>query len=400
LSEGAQAFQSGEEILMSCNIKSICLSATLCTVALFAQVAKTQTTSSAVAYVYVSNTLTGGTSEVHAYAAAKNGQLTPVNGSPFPADVNSMAVNGTYLFGSSSDGTSADSYAIESDGSLRLAAVNNIVINNYNACGFSGPIFFDHTGSTLYDMEFRGDCSNNMYQSFNVNKPTGQLQNLGNSGPNSWLYLPASFIGNNVYAYSASCLGDMYWGIFSFRRASNGLLTQINASAAPPTPPTGYFYCPSLAAADPTNHVAITMQPVNQANFSPDRPAQIAAYTADSAGNLVTTNTRANMPHTLVGTVNDIKMAPSGKLLAVGGTAGLQVFHFNGSQPITQFTGLLTTDAIDQFFWDNTNHLYAISSAGKLFVFTVTPTGVKHAPGSPYSITAPHNIIVQPLPRY
>jgi hypothetical protein len=93
-------------------------------------------------------------------------------------------------------------------------------------------------------------------------------------------------------------------------------------------------------------------------------------------------------------------MSPSGKLLAVGGTAGLQVFHFNGASPITHDTGLLTTKPIDQFFWDNANHLYAISrSAGKLYVFTVTPSSATQAPGSPYTIAHPQNIIVQPKTR-
>ncbi len=82
---------------------------------------------------------------------------------------------------------------------------------------------------------------------------------------------------------------------------------------------------------------------------------------------------------------HDLAMSPSGKLLAVGGTAGLQIFHFNGSDPITHYTGLLTTDDVSQFFWDNDNHLYAISqTSGKLFVFTVTPTNVSQAPGSPH----------------
>jgi hypothetical protein len=103
------------------------------------------------------------------------------------------------------------------------------------------------------------------------------------------------------------------------------------------------------------------------------------------------------MPTSAVNGVLDIEMAPSGKLLAVGGTAGLQVFHFNGSNPITHYTGLLTTDGIDQFFWDNDNHLYAISAkSGKLFVFTITPTGFSQAPGSPYTISQPANIIVLP----
>jgi 6-phosphogluconolactonase (cycloisomerase 2 family) len=105
------------------------------------------------------------------------------------------------------------------------------------------------------------------------------------------------------------------------------------------------------------------------------------------------------MPGTLVSSPNDLKMSPSGKLLAVGGQEGLQIFHFNGASPITHYTGLLTTDPIAQMFWDNNNHLYAISqSTGKLFVYTITPTGHQEAPGSPYTISSPDSIIVQPLP--
>jgi hypothetical protein len=59
----------------------------------------------------------------------------------------------------------------------------------------------------------------------------------------------------------------------------------------------------------------------------------------------------------------------------------------------------LTTDPIAQMFWDNNDHLYAISqTSGKLFVYTITPTGHQEAPGSPYTISSPDAIIVQPLP--
>jgi hypothetical protein len=103
------------------------------------------------------------------------------------------------------------------------------------------------------------------------------------------------------------------------------------------------------------------------------------------------------MPQTLTNSVNDLWMSPSGKLLAVGGPGGLQVFHFNGAKPITDYTGLLTTDSIDQLFWDNNNHLYAISRQfGNLFVFTVTPLGYSQAPGSPHPIVANQNLIVLP----
>jgi len=67
----------------------------------------------------------------------------------------------------------------------------------------------------------------------------------------------------------------------------------------------------------------------------------------------------------------------------------------NGSD--TKFTNLLTTKEIDQVFWDNSNHLYAISrTAGRLYVWTVTSTGATQAPGSPHSITNPQSLIVLP----
>ena len=69
----------------------------------------------------------------------------------------------------------------------------------------------------------------------------------------------------------------------------------------------------------------------------------------------------------------------------------------NGASPITPYTGLLTKNQVDQMWWDNANHLYALSrSAGKLYVFTVTPTSVSQAPGSPHTIANPQNVIILP----
>jgi hypothetical protein len=69
-------------------------------------------------------------------------------------------------------------------------------------------------------------------------------------------------------------------------------------------------------------------------------------------------------------------MAPSGKELVVGGK-GFQLFHFNGSSPITKFTGLEQSSVqFQQFRWDKAGHLYALSG-GKLYVFNVSPTRVE-----------------------
>ena len=103
------------------------------------------------------------------------------------------------------------------------------------------------------------------------------------------------------------------------------------------------------------------------------------------------------MPKVAVSTVLGYRMSPNGKFLAVGGTSGVQIFHFNGAKPLTKFTGLIAATDLYQMFWDNANHLYALSeTAGKLYVFTVTSTGVTQAPGSPHTIANPISIIVLP----
>ena len=68
------------------------------------------------------------------------------------------------------------------------------------------------------------------------------------------------------------------------------------------------------------------------------------------------------MPATKISNPYDMKMSPSGQLLAVAGQEGLQIFHFNGSNPVTHYTALLTKEPVNQMFWDNDNHLYAISN--------------------------------------
>jgi hypothetical protein len=382
----------------------VCLIATLCAEVAFAQVASTPiaagvqapTGGAHVAFVYVSSSPSSNNYEINAFAAASNGKLRPVPGSPFPADVQNMAVNGKYLFGT--NGIYIYSFSIASDGALKpIASINAQQFNGYN-CGGPVALFLDHTGATLYDLDYDGNaCANNAYQFFSIDGSTGGLNYLGVTGDSSVEFeVPLSFTGNNVYAYGSGCY-HLNASIFGFKRKTDQTLTDLNVDPAMPDAKKGDFYCPTLPTADPTNHLAISLQAYNGQSWQPDGPPQLATYTADGSGNLTTKSTFSNMPKIAVQYVTDIGMSPSGKLLAVAGMAGLQVFHFHGSNPITHYTGLLTKDQVDQLFWDNDNHLYAISrSAGKLFVFTITPTSVSQAPGSPYTITNPQNIIVLP----
>jgi len=98
-----------------------------------------------------------------------------------------------------------------------------------------------------------------------------------------------------------------------------------------------------------------------------------------------------------------LNMSALGDFLAVGGsgtnntgngtqTAGLQVFHFNGANPVTPFGKVLTTAPIDQIHWDRNNHLYALSdSTRKLYVYSVTSSSITATPGSPFTMPSTPN---------
>ena len=102
------------------------------------------------------------------------------------------------------------------------------------------------------------------------------------------------------------------------------------------------------------------------------------------------------MTTTEVHLVDALAMAPGGKLLAVAGENGVQIFNFNPNGQATANTGLISTAPVTQqyaaseLYWDNNNHLYVISNADNaLHVFTVSATSAVEAPGSPYSIPGP-----------
>jgi hypothetical protein len=362
-----------------------------------------------VAYVYVSSNYSGSSNRIQAFAAARDGSLTPIKGAPFHGDVSGMAVNGKYLFGAGTDGSDVDTFGITWDGGLVQVQTTNVQNYNSGGCSGLGPLILDHTGADLYVSVLQGGlCDYSAYQSFRIDKPTGQLKYLGITAQAFLFNDPLSFIGNDMYAYGSQCIdyqGEYLDTFAGYRRQSNGILTAGNVSAPAPAPNSSdSFYCRELTAADRTNHLAVSMQAIDNATSTPQGMPRLATYTEHDGGNLTTASKAWNMPSTLVGDVTAMSMAPSGRLLAVGGTSGLQVFHFNEDDPITPYTGLLMKDAIspvspapELMFWDNDNHLYALSpAAGKLYVFTVTPDDVRQAPGSPYSIQNPQSLIVQP----
>lgn len=345
-------------------------------------------TTPSVAHVYVSSSATTGY-QITAYDADYTGALTQVSGSPFPTNGFYLGGDANWLF--ATDTIDIYSYAIASNGApTQLSSVN---AQQYNSYPTGGPIFlfFDRTAGVLYDEDIYADGANSSYQFFNLDRQTGALSYLGQTAQLSADWgTPLSFTGNKAFGYGATCYRTQF--IYGFHRNPDASLTDLNITPNLPIPPSG-GYCPYLAAADRANHIAIPLAPADAGTIT--GPYQLSVYTADDAGDLTTTSTFENMPRVAVGSLTDLKADPNGKLLAVAGATGVQVFHFNGAHPIKHYTPLLTTDPVDQIFWDSSNHLYGISSsANKLYVFTVTETKYRQAPGSPYSFSGPISLAV------
>jgi hypothetical protein len=346
-----------------------------------------------VAYVYV-QTLKG----VNLYDAAADGKLTLVDGSPFKTVGEMIGSNGKYFI--TLDTHDVHSYGVWPDGAIGKQ-VSEINTQKYAGaqCGTGTATqgaTMDHTGQNVYVVLVnQNSCT--AIQSFDIAKGSGELTFNGEVVPGgnaeSGLNNPPSIIGNDKFAYAPSdfgcCGSPPSWS--GFVRKSDGTMDEMtfNISAGSGlTLPFGYV--PYLSTADPTNHLAaVVSYNTGEGEYG---PPQIASYTVDSKGNFSTTSTREIMPYTKIYPTG-MNMSPGGDLLAVAGwinegdltPPGLQIFRFNGADPVTAYSKVLTSSQIYKIHWDNNGHLYALGGPG-LYVYTITPTSIAEAPGSPYSI--------------
>jgi hypothetical protein len=367
-----------------------------------------------VAYVYV-----GTAKGVNLYDAASNGKLTLVSGSPFKIAGTAAGSNGKFFL---TLGTQyLHSYPVAANGSLK-AQVSQINTANYAGgdCEAPSSASLDLTGQNVYVLmsPSAGDGSCTAYQSYSLGKTNGALafQTVAIVATDSSTMFPLTFTANNQFAFAANPDGGAGIVLLSyqvFSRQSNGALelSKTIRDVFLQDTPDGANYFPWLVNAGPGSYLAAALGDYlyYQSPIESIGPTVLASYTVDANGNISTTNPGAEAPSPAVGPTM-MKMSPSGNLLAVaGGKAliapisvsiagnGLQIFHFNGPNPITPYSKVLTSDSIDQMQWDNNDHLFALSdSTDKLYVYTVTPTSITAAPGSPYTIAGANALVVVP----
>jgi hypothetical protein len=365
-----------------------------------------------------------GTSKgINLYNAAPNGKLTLVSGSPFKTT--GLMIGSNQKFFITVGNYWVRSYPVKANGAIgaQVSQINTQIYSGRD-CGTTNGAVLDHTGQDVYVLLNVPPDGNNVcdaYQTFKIATTSGQLTFNGATAqdntsppvrnlPTFLAYNKFAYAINNFHFLTSWVDQDIYLnGESTFTRASNGTLEYLTFDSGSPSPNWGFpgpyslgggddylwVWIPLQVTADPTNHLAVAMYPWYDPPKGSIESPQLASFTVDSQGYPVSTNTYKNMPLPDIYPIV-LNMSPNGKLLAVGGYGGLQVFHFNGAAPITRYSKVLTTDQVNWIRWDKANHLYALSTSGKLYVYTITPTSIGAAPGSPYTISGPAGLFVVP----
>lgn len=364
----------------------------------------------AAAYVYVSTGgETGDPFQIDGFSVGADGSLTPVPGSPFttPGDgALVMTGAGSMLFGS--DGYSIYSFAVQSDGCLKLE--NSLIAGDDLGWGVIGPsnIFLDPQDVDLYGFVFVPP-EESYFASYSISSTTGQVAPIGETETsfrsNAGMI---AFASNDKFAVTAD--GSLRAGvtISEYQRGGNGALNWFGYGPFPTAAP-GEIYDAMGAAADGTDHFVIAVQshPAGMGLYNgPNGPWQLAVYTIDEVGNLSTTSTWQNMPEAGIPSnesPQDYKFSPDGRYFAIESFTALAVFTWNSPQeiltPIATITdpeGSCATNGctgsgFDSLAWDSYDHLYT-SVGQQLLVYTVSPSGARPAPGSPHAMRHPSSI--------
>lgn len=372
-----------------------------------ASTASASSSSAPVAYVYVSRP-----THIDGFAVSASGTLTALPGSPLAnTNVNKLSVTKKWLFGLSGDGTKIYTFSIAANGSLtKVATESTWKGESGNPCTDWQDMQLDTTGTTLYTQVNSESCQDypGAYTSFHI-LSNGYLQFLGASGGyiddgTQGGVVQLKMAGTGTFGYDGECEEDedVESVINIYKRESNGFLQYVNENTTPPTDYSGAAYCAGQVATDSTNHLAVAFQREDDKtgdNGYYEGPYFLATYTEGSNGDLTTTSSSDNMPETAVSNnlgINAMSISPSNQFLAVGGY-GFQIFHFNGANPITAYSGSLQPNAtVEKFAWDKANHLFVLAW-NTLYVYTVTSSGITEAPGSPYSIPEAGGLIALDL---
>lgn len=342
---------------------------------------------------FVSYVYTAGSSNINGYGVSANGTLTAVTGSPYGnSTIGQIATNGADLYVINGDFVTLTTFGLDkSTGALTKGASQNSIIGNQNPQDQASTLALDHTGGDLYigEMDGSGDDGFNIFSLSNPAAPM-QIQWEGGSGQESF-GPPLVFSPDNQFAYNGNCY-HLGWTIFEYQRAANGTLTLNNINgggASGPAVLDQNFPCPEAFAVSAQGFLAVAYN--DETGNGTTMPVMLTTYKINADGSLtavanskVTTASSLN-PNNSANPQVGIAFDPTGMLLAVAGSGGVQTFSMNAGgtlAPAAAATG--GTVQFQNVTWDKSNHIFATGN-GQLYVFNSTNGTLTQASGSPYA---------------
>jgi hypothetical protein len=378
----------------------VCFVATLC---LSAAVALPSTASAApVAYAFIS---TANPNNVSTLAVSANGSFTHVGTASSPTAVYHLSVTRQFLFGIDNV-SNIYTYSISSTGALKLVATTNAgsYVSGFSSAYAIPLIQLDASGATLYTMV--GTSQTNWYlESFKI-ETNGGLQFLGTSYADPNTLSQIRFVQGGQFAMADGCYNtaagasfvtdsDDVNDIVTYKHESNGFLTYVGTSNDTPAAQSPYEYCAGLNASDSANHLAVGFDIFNPPGDDIEPGMALGTYTVNTSGTPSTTSNYETMPVTSGYAPYAMSIDPTGKILAVGGQGGFQLYHFNGANPITTYSGVIKTyDLIRTIAWDKSSHMYLLTDHS-VDIYNISTTSYTEL--KPWEFTAPYSMIVLTL---
>jgi hypothetical protein len=345
---------------------------------------------STTAFVYQSTdapNTKGMVQQINGYALSSTGQISPIPGGPFAVGdgINSyMACNGSYLFGISwgdlpkPTWQNIVTYKIAPNGAL--TKVQTTPAASYATTSgphfLYGPLVLDHSGQFLYAGVTGGSDLYSDYgiMVFRVVGETGALEFLGETPGDIADTETIHFTGDDAFAFDEHNHEYMVAGNKTLVALQNETSAGFGSNDVDP---------------DPLSNLAVIAN-----------GGELQSWFVSKSGDLTPHSTGGSAPiHTPLWPAYEMYFAPDGATLAISGY-GLDLYHFNGARPITNYMQLVPPGAFDSTTgntvgtfvsivgWDFDHHLIvttqytdATGDPGPSYwnVYTATPTAVKLA---------------------
>jgi len=359
------------------------------------------------------------------YTIAADGSLTPIScASLANAQLLALTAGRSLLFTSAQPSGPASSvissYSIARDGCLTRASTTDVT-----AQGAPLSLFLDRQADALYSWVMPDDVDSD-WNSYSVDGSSGALKFTGEIGAGVPTYLrsagisalPAgmlAFTPDDSFAVSSTWdfLGST--GISVYQRSADGTLQASNIFGNSPAGRGSAIFATIGAAADLSGHLIVAGSICTDYSRCSET-IRLAVYTFDSRHNLTTQSnpqTMATPPSG--GYISGYAFSPDSLYFAVASGGGIDVYQWDAADALLHYLDSITLrgngfsgEILQAFTWDRYDHLIFASEerptdgelpdTGLVQVYSVTPSGVAPARGSPYPLRYPHLLTAVNIP--